>query len=82
MVIDFFFNSNYPSLVDSLEGNGIEMMDSVVPGAGKGAEESYDNLNETSAIEASYVIEDEDYDNAVPKQVADDQKWVLGLFLE
>lgn len=26
-------------------------------------EESYDNLNQSNLIEASYVIEDEDYDN-------------------
>lgn len=49
-----------PSDFEAIDGQGFEA---------KKAEESYDNLNESTPIEASYIIEDEeeDYDNAMPK---------------
>lgn len=49
-----------PSDFEAIDGQGFET---------KKAEESYDNLNESTPIEASYIIEDEeeDYDNAMPK---------------
>lgn len=53
-----------PSDFETADGQGFEA---------KKPDESYDNLNESTPIEASYIIEDEeeDYDNAMPKIEAD-----------